>query len=233
MTGHGHGHSCADDHHDHDHDHDHDHGPPADPNAAPGTEDVWLYPFIDLDSVRALNDAEPERVARNALRAHEQRHDAEAPFCESEADEQLLVHVPFNVSVKVKSICVIGGGSDARQWPAHLKVFLNRDDVDFNNADAVACTQEWALAPEQGGERAAARDDLLYATKYARFQNVHALTLFFSANFGGDTTRIQYIGFKGVATGYRRQVVEAVYEARPLAADSRSKVEQGAARHVV
>jgi hypothetical protein len=36
--------------------------------------------------------------------------------------------------------------------------------------------------------------------RYSRFQGVANLTLHFSDNFGGDTTKIYYIGLRGEAT---------------------------------
>jgi len=39
-----------------------------------------------------------------------------------------------------------------------------------------------------------------FALRYSRFQGVANLTLHFSDNFGGDTTKIYYIGLRGEAT---------------------------------
>lgn len=36
--------------------------------------------------------------------------------------------------------------------------------------------------------------------RYSKFQSVANITLHFPENFGGDTTQIHYIGFKGEAT---------------------------------
>lgn len=36
--------------------------------------------------------------------------------------------------------------------------------------------------------------------RYAKFQSVASITLHFPDNFGGDTSQINYIGFKGEAT---------------------------------
>lgn len=40
----------------------------------------------------------------------------------------------------------------------------------------------------------------LHAIRYSKFQNVASITLHFPDSFGGDTTKIEYIGFKGEAT---------------------------------
>jgi hypothetical protein len=37
-------------------------------------------------------------------------------------------------------------------------------------------------------------------TRYAKFQGVSSLVLHFPENFGGDTTRISFIGLRGEAT---------------------------------
>lgn len=42
--------------------------------------------------------------------------------------------------------------------------------------------------------------DIIHLTRYSKFQSVGSLTLHFPDNFGGDTSRIHYIGLKGEAT---------------------------------
>lgn len=45
--------------------------------------------------------------------------------------------------------------------------------------------------------------EYLIAFRIAKFTNVNHLTLFFPSNFGGDHTRIHYIGLKGDFTQVR------------------------------
>lgn len=52
-------------------------------------------------------------------------------YLESDADEQLILHIPFKDNVKLKSISVVGEGGDMH--PASMKAFKNRDDIDFDN----------------------------------------------------------------------------------------------------
>lgn len=40
----------------------------------------------------------------------------------------------------------------------------------------------------------------IHIVRYSKFQSVGNITLHFPENFGGDTTQIEYIGFKGEAT---------------------------------
>ena len=46
-------------------------------------------------------------------------------------DEQLIITVEFTAAVKLKSITIVGS-VETDSHPADLKVFLNRDDVDFD-----------------------------------------------------------------------------------------------------
>ena len=77
-------------HHDHDghghneHDHSHDLEPALQSN---------LYKQIDFESITTLNEAEPKSGAAVVKKTWAQRLD-DAPELESDADEQLLMHVP-------------------------------------------------------------------------------------------------------------------------------------------
>ena len=63
---------------------------------------------------------------------------------ESDADEQLLVYIPFTGNVKLKSIVLMTGEGEER--PTVMKAFKNREDIDFEVAEDLACLQEWELA---------------------------------------------------------------------------------------
>mmetsp|Transcript_5061 Transcript_5061/g.10265 ORF Transcript_5061/g.10265 Transcript_5061/m.10265 type:complete len:108 (-) Transcript_5061:2631-2954(-) len=94
-----------------------------------------------------------------------------------------------------------------------MKAFLNVNSMDFNAAESMAPTQEWELSPDNP------RGLVEYPTKYTKFQNITTLWLFITANYGASKTEIQYLGFKGEHTGYRREPISTVYEIRPLAAE--------------
>jgi PITH domain len=196
MSGHGGGHACSA---------ECDHSAEADVGSA-----EWsLYTRVKLDSVVCLNEAE-ERSGGRVLRPWASRFDRDAPVLRSDCDEQLLLVIPFVAPVKIKSICVIGGGGD--ESPAEVKSFVNREGMDFGAAETSECVQKWELVENNGDGR------IEYPTRFSRFQNVSTLTLFFNRNFGAETTVIQYIGLKGEYTEYKREAVESVYESRPLAA---------------
>ncbi|KAJ3349688.1 hypothetical protein HDU91_006361 [Kappamyces sp. JEL0680] len=171
-----------------------------------------LYSQIDAESVRALN-ARDESMAQKVFKTWENRFDV-ADILASDSDEELIVYVPFTSLVKLKSISVLGKGGETA--PSHLKVqvpaptharYINTQDVDFDTVRDCTPTQEWDLV------RGLAADMLPeYPTKITKFSSVRNVTLYISANFGGDTTEIAYIGFKGEYTAVNRDPVITNYE---------------------
>jgi PITH domain len=211
MSGHGHAHGgpCGQEHadgcgHGHGH-HDHDHDGEGDT----GGEEWSLYARVDMGRVVCLNEAEPDSGPR-VLRPWHDRLNTQLPVLSSDADEQLLLCIPFTAPVKIKSICVVGAGD--RENPADMSAFVNVETLDFDAAEATEPTQKWELVEDN------ARGEVEYPTRFTRFQNVSKLWLFFSRNFGADQTRVMYIGLKGEYTLYKREAVRSVYESRPLAA---------------
>ncbi|CEG81475.1 hypothetical protein RMATCC62417_15674 [Rhizopus microsporus] len=153
----------------------------------PGSgEQFLLYSKIDLDNIRCLNEAEPNS-GQKVIRPWNERMD-DTKYLESDADEQLIVFVPFTGIVKLRSICLRTDNTDAA--PSKVKVFINREDVDFDAAESYTPVQEFDLV--QGSNEV-----IEYTTKATKFSNVRNITLFFSENFGEDTSIIRYLGFKG------------------------------------
>jgi hypothetical protein len=56
----------------------------------------------------------------------------EEQYLESDADEQLILTIPFSCAVKIKSISVVGSAAETGSNPAEMRAFINRDDVDFD-----------------------------------------------------------------------------------------------------
>ncbi|XP_066306402.1 uncharacterized protein [Miscanthus floridulus] len=155
--------------------------------------DWSLYNHIDVPKVVALNESVPGSV-KSVFKPWEQRLDTSGGFLESnEGDPELLIFIPF----------------------------INREGIDFSDAQNMQPVQEWELAENLQGA-------LEYQTRYSRFQGVANLTLHFSDNFGGDTTKIYYIGLRGEATQNKRDVVATiVYEVMPNPSDHKTKSETG------
>ncbi|KAL9300716.1 putative Galactose-binding-like domain superfamily, PITH domain, PITH domain superfamily [Arabidopsis thaliana] len=183
------------------------------------SSDWSLYKHIDLSKVSALNES-VSGSAKSVFKAWEQRLHSSGEHLESnEGDPELLVFVAFTSDVKIKSISIVGGPEGTS--PSKLRVFINREGIDFSDAESMQAVQEWELAENLQGV-------LEYQTRYSKFQSVGNITLHFPESFGGDTTQIRYIGFKGEATQLKRDVVATiVYEIRPNPSDHKTKAETG------
>ncbi|KAI9495310.1 galactose-binding domain-like protein [Zychaea mexicana] len=190
-------HRCHGEHCEHDHD------------DLPGAGDQFLlYSRIDRDNVRCLNEAEPDS-GKSVIKPWNERFDNEK-FVESDADEQLILFVPFTGSVKLRSICLRTARGDTA--PSTMKVFINRDDVDFDAAESYTPVQTWELV--EGSD-----DVVEYATRITKFTNIRNITLYFPENFGADTSIIHFVGFKGEWTEIKRDPIITVYEANANPAD--------------
>ncbi|KAK9815492.1 hypothetical protein WJX72_004575 [[Myrmecia] bisecta] len=172
---------------------------------------AWsLHRHIDLPNVRCLNEAESGSV-RNVFRAWEQRLDTSLPpLVSNEDDGELLIHIPFDGSIRVKAICIIGGTDGTA--PAELKAYVNRDDLDFGLVADMPPVQKWDLQEDGHGQ-------IEYPTQIPKFSGIHSLDLHIPRNFGADVTKIHFIGLKGDYTPAKREAVIAVYESRPMPQD--------------
>uniref|UniRef100_A0A7S1EKZ3 PITH domain-containing protein n=1 Tax=Hemiselmis andersenii TaxID=464988 RepID=A0A7S1EKZ3_HEMAN len=130
--GHGHGHG---------HSHDHGHDCVAEhKELQEHHEERWLYDCIDTANIRALN-ADPAHNALGAIKPYDKRRDTDT-WLESDADEQLIITIPFTGTVRLKSFSLGSGAGE--QGPLKVK-FLVRDDVDFDNVEDLPVTQEFEL----------------------------------------------------------------------------------------
>lgn len=172
---------------------------------------AWsLHTHIDSARVRALNATDSGQTP-DIFRAWSRRLEPPShPLSSNEDDPELIVHVPFTGSMKIKAFSVIGGTDGSA--PASVRIFVNRDDLDFSAAADLQPVQSFSLQENHRG-------DMEYPTQVARFNGVHSLDLHFPDNFGAEATQINFIGFKGEYTEAKREAVTAVYEARPQVQD--------------
>ncbi|KAH9761486.1 PITH domain-containing protein [Citrus sinensis] len=190
------------------------------------SSDWSLYKHIDLSKVSALNEAVPGSV-KSVFKAWEQRLNSSGvihAFVYSFVVHFLSRH--WHVSKKrVSSVGVYSQEHlESNDGDPELLVyipFINREGIDFSDAQDMQAIQEWDLVENLQGV-------LEYQTRYSKFQSVANITLHFPDNFGGDTTQIHYIGLKGEATQLKRDVVATiVYELRPNPSDHKTKSESG------
>ncbi|KAA8905392.1 hypothetical protein TRICI_005310 [Trichomonascus ciferrii] len=201
-------HSCEDEHHEHGG--GGGHTPPPDTNASQS-----LYQHINHDHVRALNEAE-EGMGRGVFKRWEDRLET-SHVLESDVDEQLLIFVPFTGLVRLHSLLVRTANDE--QAPNTLKLFKNREDLDFSVAAELAPTAKFEHPYGVGGcagESVAAGGDegiAEYALNRAHFSNIQNLSIFVEDNHGAETTKILYIGLRGEWSKLSKVPVVTLYEA--------------------
>jgi hypothetical protein len=104
--------------------------------------------------------------------------------------------------LKLHAILLRADTSDS--CPQTLRVFHNKDDLDFSTAGDVEPTQTLTVSQTN--------DIQELQVKRARFGNTYNLTLFFEDNYGDDVTRVYWVGFKGEFTELNREPFEVLYE---------------------
>jgi hypothetical protein len=109
----------------------------------------------------------------------------------------------FTGQVKLHSILIRTSNSSSA--PQTLKVFINRDDLDFSTASDLSPTQEFELS------QTSEIQDI--SVKRALFGKVQSLTLFVEDNYGEDVSRLSYLGFKGDWMQLGRAPTNILYEA--------------------
>ncbi|TPX33836.1 hypothetical protein SmJEL517_g03305 [Synchytrium microbalum] len=194
---------CHDEEHEEGHNHSHEGHDHDGPDRG---EQSSLFKVIDVDRIRAFNVCNDEESARKVFKPWDKRFDHE-PYLESDSDNQLIIFVPFTGMVKLKSILIMGGPNE--MMPKTLKVFTNREDVDFDSVDTTTPLQEWGLIDTT---TTAAREIPEYPTRMAKFTSVRNITLFISNNYGDEKTRISYIAFKGEWTELKKDPLITIGE---------------------
>ncbi|KAK4087418.1 hypothetical protein Purlil1_8266 [Purpureocillium lilacinum] len=205
-------HHCHDEHaghggHDH---HEHDHSDDITPALQSS-----LYEQINFDEITTLNESRRDAGKAVVKKTWAERLSAE-PELESDADEQLLMTVPFTEQIKLHSILL--RTSPSASAPRTLHLFINRADLDFSSAEE--------LEPVQKLELSQTLDVQEIPVKRALFGKVQRLGLFFVDNFGDgdeDVSRVSYVGFKGEWTRLGRAPTNILYEAAPQPGDHKLK----------
>lgn len=108
----------------------------------------------------------------------------------------------FAGAVKLHSILIRSATDDSA--PQTLKLFTNKDDLDFGSAAEQTPTQTLTLSRTSDVQE--------IPVKRTLFNNVYSLSLFFDDNYGDVVTRVYYLGFKGEFMRLNREPVEFLYE---------------------
>ena len=193
---------------------------------------AWsLHRHVATARLRALNAAAPADASK-LLRPWGERATPASPPLVSDDDDppELLVHVPFEGLVKITAFALVsccdgsgGGGASSSSSsssssttapPTRVRLFVNRDDLDFDSLASAEPTQEFELVTAAEGAR------VEYPCKPSKFSGVYSVDVHFPGNGNNDcNTRVDFLGFKGTHTQGKREAVVAVYESRAMPAD--------------
>jgi len=94
--------------------------------------------------------------------------------------------------------------SDSASSPQTLKLFLNKDDLDFSSASDLSPTQILHVSRTNEVQE--------LPVKRALFGNTYNLTLFMEDNHGDEASRVYWVGFKGEFRELNREPFEVLYE---------------------
>lgn len=167
--------------------------------------DFSLYQYIDTAKLQCLNEKEI-RSCVSQFRSWESRLQ-NTNVLESDADEQLLIFIPFTGQVKLKSIAIRTHPDS--QAPKTIKVFANADpSMNFDQAEQTKPTQQLELLQPQD----IPLEPVQYPLKTSLFPCVWSITLFIQSNYGSDSTKMLYIGLGGEFSKMSKEPVIAIYE---------------------
>ena len=135
------------------------------------------------------------------------KQDFKSDWVKSDTDEQLMLFIPFQSTLKVHSLQFTslpasGKEDDTTLRPKTLKIYKNRAQIlGFDEADDSPATQEIELSPDDWDTKTGtAKVDL----RFVNFQNVTSLVIFVVDGDGaGDETRLDRIRIVG-ETGEKR-----------------------------
>jgi len=148
------------------------------------TKDVGytdLKPFIEEKSSTALNEIDKWQ---NALLGNQP-----GMFRSDEDDPELILHIAFNQIVKIHSIAI---EAPEENGPKTVKLFVNRQAIDFNDAKRSEAVQTLEF------DKKNLQDGSPVELRFVKFQNVQAISLFFTNNQSdSDQTIIKSINFFG------------------------------------
>eukprot|EP00887_Chlorella_sp_A99_P001062 scaffold14.g1062.t1 len=98
----------------------------------------------------------PRPLLSNALRllaipccARQGYREDDGLYLESDTDEQLLIHIPFNTACKLSGLVIKSSGSSSGQAPKKVKLFVNWPTIGFSEAADTAGVQEFELGEKE------------------------------------------------------------------------------------
>ncbi|CDS01797.1 uncharacterized protein SPSC_06459 [Sporisorium scitamineum] len=194
------------------HAHHHDDDSHVKPNE--GDQDL-LYSSIDRDRVVALNETVPNSAALT-IKTWERRADPE-PQVISDADDQLIIHIPFTPSVKLSTF-LFRPASQPELTPSVIKLYKNLPPNALNFDDIASLTETSKLESIPTVQDTS--QVIGFPLQPVKWSNTDSITLFIESSLGADQSGIQFLGFKGKSSGISREApTNIVYESAPQLKD--------------
>lgn len=167
---------------------------------------VDLTNSINLGGVYALNEKVSDS-SKNIIKSKENMLDKDKYLESNDDDPELLIYIPFNSVVKIKTFTMIGGEDGLS--PSHVKLFVDCENPDFSLIENGIPSQEFDCIQNPEGE-------LQYGLRPSKFNNVQSLTFVIDKNHGGNNTKLYYLGFTGIKTNKKKMVLLGNYEVKPV-----------------
>ncbi|EMD34475.1 hypothetical protein CERSUDRAFT_67453 [Gelatoporia subvermispora B] len=157
-----------------------------------------LLEHLDASQLTCLNETEDHTL--KSIVSNRKRNTT-AAYLESDVDEQLLLSITFNQTVRIRALALHTKPEHAAQAPARIKLILNRPTLGFDDVDSSDIAQEIELTPEQ------VREGKPLPLRFVRFQAVNTLHIFVESNQDGeDQTRIDAIDIFGTPVAGTRDL---------------------------
>ena len=136
------------------------------------------------------------------------KEDDKKDWVESDTDEQLMLYMPFQSTLKVHTIQITSipptEGDEVPMRPKTVQVYSNRAHVlGFDEAEGIPATQSVELRPQDwDAETGTAKIEL----RFVKFQNVTSLVVFIVDGDGdGEKVRVDRLRIIG-ETGEKREM---------------------------
>ncbi|GAA5830576.1 hypothetical protein JCM5353_002917 [Sporobolomyces roseus] len=140
---------------------------------------------IDMSQIQCLNEASDHTI-KDLLKGGDK-------WLESDADEQLLLQIPVNQSIKLRALRFTTLSSSLSSAPKKIRLFVNQSSVGFDEAESQEPAQEVELTEAQ------AKGSEAVQLRFVRFQSVSHLSIFVASNQGEeDVTRVDKLDLIGV-----------------------------------
>lgn len=171
--------------------------------------DALNLDFLNVDSSAGnarsvLTPSAPSALSKGKSTA---TASTEKDWIESDTDEQLMLYIPFQSTLKVHTLhltsCPPSDDDDITR-PRSIKLYTNKSNVlSFDEAESVPPTQTVELSPGDWDEKTSTAKIEL---RFVKFQNVSSLVIFVAEGEGeGEKTRIDRVRVVG-ETGEKRSM---------------------------